>query len=290
VKRAPAWLLALVLVLAGCATVQPPRVAVEPAAPAAPPTEAEVRAIYDRGFERLMAALPAAASGSPLQALHQLKAFRAERVHWAELRGTRYVALEPGRTNDAWLVVVPPTSPLGQDMEYSLQVHATETLTALHVRQARISELWAGIFLVHELSHLLDRVFDLEPLGPTRKQYIEGEARAYNLELMAISEVAKGSLEREVDRLLAAWQPKSEREAAARVSGLTAAEVKALDDAVAGGPALSEPEAALRGGLYTIACVFRYAAVNNRGPGPVLEWLDEIYPRWDEQPAAQPAR
>jgi hypothetical protein len=290
VKRTPAWLLALLLALAGCATVQPPRETVEPTAAAGPPTEAEVRAIYDRGFERVMAALPAAPSGSPLQMLHQLNAFRAERVHWAELHGTQYLALQPGHTNDAWLVVVPPTSPLGEEMEYSLQVHATETLTALHVRQARISELWAGIFLVHELSHLMDRVFDLEPLKPTRRQYIEGEARAYNLELMAISAVARGSLEREVDRLLAAWQPKSEREAAARVSSLAAAELKALDDAVAAGPAFSEPEAALRGGLYTIACVFRYAAVNNKGPGPVLEWLDEIYPQWDKQPAPQPVR
>jgi len=57
------------------------------------------------------------------------------------------------------MVVVPPGHEVLKRMAATLEIwiEANPPLTVLLVRQERVSELWSGIVLSHELSHLMDR-------------------------------------------------------------------------------------------------------------------------------------
>lgn len=277
-KTAWVWLAAAMLVTGGCAS--------SPSAPPARPAEhgpsvnlvEAVRLAYDRGFRQLADALPQQASDSPLVKVQQVKDFRQRWVRWAALDGRAYRALEGGYTNGAWLVVVPPGHDMLAQMVATLQVRleVDPPLTVLLIRPELVSERWAGIFMVHELSHLRDRLYELEPLTPTREEFLQAEMRAYEVELLAASFLSQGEIERQMDALLVEWKPSSPEDLVERVRHISAADLSLLEAAMQGPPAASRAESTLRGGFYIMAFSLRYARTLANGQEVMLATIDRL--------------
>jgi hypothetical protein len=252
---AAAVLMAIAFLGAACTTVpRSPRS--QNAAPQSTSQVADtVRLAYNRGFERLAAKIPEQSAGSRYDRLQRLKSFREEWVRWAELKGSAYHALEGGYERGAWMVVVPPGHEVLNQMVATLEVRNefNPALTVLLVKPVSLSEPWSGIVLAHELSHLMDRVYQTEPLNPTREQFLEGELRAYEIEQLAASLLSQGELEERMDRLLASWQPSSHEEILDRFRNMPASEWDSLEAALASPAPHSEAEMKLRAGFYVIA-------------------------------------
>ena len=239
-----------------------------------------IRLAYNRGFELLAQQIPNQSADSPYARLQQLKNFRQEWVRWAELKGSSYQALESGHSRGAWMVVVPPGHEVLKRMVATLEVRieSNPPLNVLLVKPESVSELWSGIVLSHELSHLMDRVYQTEPNNPTRQQFLEGELRAYEIEQLAASLLSQGALEKQMDRLLARWRPSSHEELADLFSDMPAADWDSLEAALASPTAESEAEMKLRGGFYMIALSLRFLAAQERGRESMLAMLGGLYP------------
>jgi len=112
-----------------------------------------------------------------------------ETIRLAYNRGFELLAQQSGDSRGAWMVVVPPGHEVLKRMVATLEVRieSNPPLNVLLVKPESVSELWPGIVLSHELSHLMDRVYQTEPNNPTRQQFLEGELRAYEIEQLAAS-------------------------------------------------------------------------------------------------------
>jgi hypothetical protein len=179
------------------------------------------------------------------------------------------------------MVVVPPGHEVLKRMVATLEVRleSNPPLNVLLVKPESVSELWSGIVLSHELSHLMDRVHQTEPNNPTRQQFLEGELRAYEIEQLAANLLSQGALEKQMDRLLARWRPSSHEELAHLFSDMPAADWDSLEAALASPAAESEAEMKLRGGFYMIALSLRFLAAQERGRESMLAMLGGLYPQ-----------
>src|SRR5436189_192964 len=119
-----------------------------------------IRATYDTGFARLMAALPASArdTSSELWPVWQIGQFRTQAVAWVQMSGDRYLALSRGSRMPAWLVVVPPGSDALRRMKGTLQMDPTATILVAQIAPEQVTVTWAGVFLTHQLSLLASYV------------------------------------------------------------------------------------------------------------------------------------
>ena len=133
----------------------------------------------------------------------------------------------------------------------------------------------AGLFLTHELSHLADRVLKVEPPNPTRAQFLMGELRAYDLELMAADLVSAGRLRRGLDALLDDWQLESLERVTERCGRMEPRESASLNTAISGGDPQSAAEGRLRNGFFAAALVLRFSERNQLADGAVLNGLDK---------------
>jgi hypothetical protein len=282
-RKSFAWLvIATALFGVGCATTPTiPTLATATPARSAEEIAEAVRLSYNRGFERLALSLAEQGHDPSYARLQQVKNFRERWVRWAELDGNIYRALEGGYTGGAWITVVPPGHEVLKRMVATLQVESNPTLTVLLVKPEMITERWAGIILVHELSHLMDRLYQVEPMNPTREQFLEGELRAYEAEILAASLLTRGALERQMDMLLAQWRPASHEELIDRVRAIDPADWDKLETTMASAVPESMAEQSLRGGFYVIALSIRFAGTQPDGKKAALAAIDYLYSRYE---------
>jgi len=264
-------LIAFAVLVASCSSVRGPG-----GGAVSGDASAEFRALYDSGFNHIMAAVPDNAQSLGLSPLQGLGRFRTQRVAWAGMKGNAYYAIEPGRSDGGWLVIVPSGSDVLKSMKSTLEMDPGPTVAAVLIKQEKVSEVWAGLFLTHELSHLADRVLKVEPPNPTRAQFLMGELRAYDLELMGADLVSAGRLRQHLDAILDRWQLESVASVTERCVHLGPPELAALNDAVPGGDPQSAAEARLRGGFFAAALVLRFSERNRLPDETVLDGLDRL--------------
>lgn len=221
----------------------------------------ELRNLYDRGFDQVIGSLIEGDSAIN-RPLFELRRFRDESVGWAELRGSAFYALEDGYRSGGWLVVVPPGHDLLSRMQSTLQLDPNPQLNVILIKPERVTELWAGLFLIHELSHLADRALGAESPEPDVEEYLMGELRAFGLEMMAANGVTRGDFYRRLDRVLDEWQAGSVEEFVHRVRSMTVADVEKISAPVLSELAASDAEHRLRNGFYSAALLIRYAERN----------------------------
>lgn len=240
----------------------------------------ELRARYDKGFARVVASLPEDAESSPYGAVWLIARFKGQNVAWAGLRGNAYYAIESGPWPAGWLAVVPPGNFILSHMNSALDIDPSTTINVLRIKPDKVTELWAGLFLVHGLSHLADRVTGVEPPDATHQQYLMGELRAYNLVLLAASLVSGGVLDRHLDEVLGCWRPVSIEGLADRLQAMDSTDIAYLDSSVPAGSPESEAEATLRADFYRLTLALRYAEVHYElAIEPTLRIIDDILSR-----------
>jgi len=149
-------------------------------------TPAKVRQRYDAGYERITQYVPSHIrrdQDPDMALLSDLKSFRKDAVRWAEMDGEAIRASEGGQMGMAWLIAIPSDHRVMNEQSELLSVPLHHAIHQLRIRPEDITEEWAGIGLLHELSHLRDFVLKIEPNNPNREQYISGEDRAYSAEI-----------------------------------------------------------------------------------------------------------
>lgn len=200
--------------------VIPPITVIAPTPGPTPPTskpiespylgEEVIRDLYDKGFEFLMHGVPENPTDEDLQVLRNFQLFRQNEVMWVQLTPAgQYLALGEGTLKPAFMAVVPKEFP-GLQNKSVLGINYKNTgRPVLQVKPVPITPEWAGIFQLHELVHLIDRVKGFEPPNPTQEQYLNGEARAFSVEILGAVHMTKGEFSKAIDYVIEQYGLKS---------------------------------------------------------------------------------
>lgn len=228
---------------------------------------AEVREIYNQGFDMIMNSIPdTPPEGANFFAafLSTVKLFRKNMTRWVELQGDSYIALEDGFKNFAWLCAMPPDSQHTRDMIYTLQLDPKPENNILKIKPAAITKTWAGLGLIHELSHLFDRVLHLESPTSRGEEFFMGELRAFMAELGAANHHTKGKFSLGMGQVLDKYNISGSADLYKKIhSGDEIIFEKInehLDPIITEERALSLDERGLRNGFYQI--VLGFEAIN----------------------------
>jgi hypothetical protein len=269
--KSPLACVLVALFVTGCSAID--------AAPRTPtenePLVSQVRAAYNRGFDMVEASFLQQAKNSPYSELEKVITFRREMVRWAELRGEKFYTLESAPRNSVWLVV-PPGHHYVDEMIGALQIYAKPELKTLLIQPEKITDLWAGICLIHEISHLRDYYNGIEPINPTRKQFLECEWRAHQLEFMAANLLSKGDIQKRVDEKLARWQPHSHKELIDKFRNINGDEYMKLEEAMQSQRPMSKAEMGLREAFYLSAFMLRYASSNKLDSEAIMNMVADM--------------
>lgn len=241
------------------------------------------RAQYENGFSLVMKSLPV---DSPDETLSKLKVFKEKYVRWARVGKEEYYPLESGFKNGAWMAIIPPNHVLAQKETNTLKVDAAPNMTVLRIRPDKVTEVWAGIFLIHELTHLADLVFKVEPPNPARDQFLVGEARAYTLESRAVNLMSRGNFERQLDVTLKAWKIATPKALVGKLMTLSYEDIADLDGVIKSEIPKSNEEASLRLGFYAAALLVRYLDKTHADKDTILRSLNRLLlgAAWAEDP------
>lgn len=204
-------------------------------------------------------------SAEDTRILYELDTFRQNHVRWASLTpDSCMMADESGKIGDAWIFVVPPSHSMMQTQKatHSMNYDNAGLNPYLSILPYNMTPRWAGLGVVHELSHLRDAVLGLEPLvGRTRDQYLEGEHRAYSIERSLAFAYSEGRLQQALETLV--------REALGQGDAMTAmksfvnqrlpAISRSLDMCLEPQQPKSQSELGMRQGLYVMLLGFEIA-------------------------------
>ena len=240
---------------------------------------ARTRAVFDDAFVSLRARVPAEAARAdhPLHGLHALLAFQRERVGWLRMTATQYRSESNGDLR-SWMVVVPQDHPYRRRMRSSLEMTAEQDFFVVHIAEAEYHPAWAMLFAIHEVTHLHDRDTGIEPLDPSRREFLDAELRAYRNELQVAGLLSDGEFVRTMDALLDEWAPKSMREVDTRAHDLPDDEAARLSRTIDHADARSSTEDGLRRGFFWVALVMRHADRTGLGDEAVREVLARRMP------------
>ncbi len=230
---------------------------------------AGIRAAYDSGLAAVLAELPPSAkdSGSDVWPLWVLGQFRSTNVAWVRLDGETYRAIAYGNRMPAYLVVVPPGSPALQRMRAFLQLDANSDVLVAQMAPAQVNPIWAGVFLLHQLSLLRDIVSAGAQAERSAMDELRSDLEAADVELIAADLLTHGRFRRALDSTLAKWQPKSGADVANWARQSAPAALLRLPSGSLAVPARSDAEARLRGGVVMTSLLIRYCENAKLPPG-----------------------
>lgn len=201
--RRAIFLLAL-LVSVGCASAAKNAATLEP-----PPSSSDARisspAFYaeiQRPFAAGMLNLDLSLKKSPRQNKHEQQLLLDymrywKKLIWAELLSDgQIIARSSGEYGDGVLMIVAPNNPGLNTPGPTLSTSRARDYSVITIRPDRISEEWAAVFMMHELSHMgqFDQGRDL-PTG-------ESELMAYRLEKLTLSQLTNNHLDQFLDAAL----------------------------------------------------------------------------------------
>ncbi len=193
--------------------------------------------------------------------LRNLKDFRKTHARWAEIKGRNIRSLEDGRKNSAWMAVVSNDSEILQEQVHAALVRREpEGIMLMRILPIDFTKEWAGLIGIHELEHLENALTGKEPENPTKEQYVDGEIRAFSVEIAGADILSKGSFLRGIDAVIDGYNLSSiEDVIAANNSPTILALAKNLDRYITSSPPLSRSEAGMRLAFYLVAVGFRIA-------------------------------
>ncbi len=233
-----------------------------------------VEAVYRHAFDTLQNVLARRSdqfSVSDATLIYDLDRFRTQRVKWASLTPSGgMLAQEPGKIGDAWIFVVPPGHPMikTQTAVHSMNVDNSGLNPYLSILPYDMTEKWASMAALHELSHLRDHVLGVESFeGKTRDQYLEGEHRAYSVERALAFAYSDGRLQQTLQTVVSkALQSADPMQALnALVNHELPGISQSLDQCIDPNPPKSQGELGVRQGLYVMLLGFEIARQTAQG-------------------------
>lgn len=233
----------------------------------------KIRSIYDHGFDMIMDQI----GDSEGSQLAKLKKFKNTQINWAEIKGDNAVyPLESGYAKKAWIAVYSLDHPDARIPTSILSVDNHPTMHILRIRPQPITPEWAGVTLVHEMSHLYDRAYGVEPIRPSRYEYLGGEVRAYEAEFEILNRFTDNNYSKVAARLVKDLNINGPEDLippgiAERWANKALVE---FDKIITPKYPLSIGEEALRTGLCQFALAF--ASIESRNLDPESEWQEKI--------------
>lgn len=114
---------------------------------------------------------------------------------WCEASHGGVIARHDGVDSRVWLVMLPDNQMhlLKAGNTFQTSVDGDGTIH-INVHAVPFTPLWAGLGLVHELSHAYDYYSGIEPIHPSQDEMARGEIRAFLLEMALLDRLTAGRL------------------------------------------------------------------------------------------------
>jgi hypothetical protein len=165
--------------------------------------------LYRHAFDTMMSVITKNErhlSSEAFELLSSLDTFRREKVRWASVTPNGgIISKDSGQIGDAWVFILPKGHFLYQEQKSVHSVHIDDSglIPYLSILPQDMTAKWAMLGAVHELQHLSDIVLGVEPKrGETREQYLEGERRAYTVEIGLANAYSEGRLKAAFQQLV----------------------------------------------------------------------------------------
>lgn len=205
---------------------------------------------------------------------------------WAAIRADAVVvALTSGRTDGAWGWVFEPDHPaLARDTP-TLRTLVVDDKHVMLVRPDRMSQRWAGVFMVHEMSHVLDAWDAATGSGCST------EFNAYTVEREAFDHLTSGGFTRQLDAVIAGGQLAS-YDAVTRAAVHAEIDLRAIFDgletALGEAPSESLAEREMRDGFYLVSLADRIGETSGLGAFRRCEEMAAMINKAGKHPSQPP--
>lgn len=226
-------------------------------------SEASARETIMQGMDFILGQvrdIPREGEHPSVDLLRNLKNFRRTNLRWARLNGRNITSLETGTMTKAWMCVVPPDNEIIKEQASSFVVRQEGGITLMRALPFEYTKEWAGLISVHELEHLENIVTKKESVQATKQQYIEGEIRAFSVEMAAAEVLSRGNFFKGLDAVIDGYNLQS-LEKVTHLSGSPTVQslAKNLDRYITTDAPKCASEAGMRLAFYVVAVGFRIA-------------------------------
>lgn len=135
---------------------------------------------YKVSLDSVMQQIPEQTQGQEYFLPWQIKKLVYPHTYFGKLQpDNQMISLSSdGHTNGLWIMLIDPGNPWLEDRNVTMSVVREEHLLMVRVRPDLITDEWIGIFLMHELSHGLENMYDVNI------QSHESEYFAYLIEML----------------------------------------------------------------------------------------------------------
>jgi len=223
----------------------------------AKPSSEESLLCYQQGLAQTIPLI----KDHPDPRLQQLAAF-ASQVKWRQVSTKQEIQqLAPG---SVWFAVIDPQK---INNHYLLDIQVPWTNVA-QIKPIGVSKTWAGIFLIHETSHLYDYYGKIPHLKPSPRQIIESEVRAYQSEIKVINLVSQGKFSQKIQETLKVYGWGKEQEILRLYFTPNAPEMISIQNQLDNTTCktVSKEERMLRNVTYITALGFAWLEKNSQNP------------------------
>lgn len=231
----------------------------------------ETKKQFDEGMQRIFAGAEKGFAKSDSSAewtaalgqVERMRNFYAKDVGWGEERDGMIRSMESRGVPKSWCVALSPESPRCGPEGHILSVNKENGLLRLLIQPWQIDDRWAGLFMIHELTHM-ERMANGTYVKGGATEYANEELIAYQTEYLTAMAMTEGKLERWLDAAIATHGVTGTDDIISRVPMLTLSQDL---DALSGcKPPKNPGDASLRGGFYTVAMALRLHEKLSRDP------------------------
>jgi hypothetical protein len=213
---------------------------------------------YQGGLELAMQAVADARTrGRPLSPrLALLHDDIYPQLGWGEIRAdNKMLAITSGRTDAPWGMVVAPDHPRLAEPGPTLRTGPDGGVLIVTIRPDAMSQRWAGIFMVHELSHLADHGTASDAIG------CRAEHEAYKVEREIVNLLSDDRFDVALDTVLDDQGIRTASELQEMLASDThdrlAAAISTIERLLEESLPLSTAEREMRDGFYVMALIER---------------------------------
>lgn len=238
----------------------------------------EAARTYQQGLQQIFKDVPVNIY-DPSHRLFQLSLLKREvykRLFWGYIRAdNRMISLGAGEKSGAWAVVFSFDHPELKRRGNTLTALRLNSISHVKIRPEKVSQRWAGIFMVHEMSHLF------EYLTYGVRDQDSTEYYAYDYEKRALNYLTKNMFDNVLDRIIQEYKLQTHKSLhAMRKDNLQkfTPMLEEIESVLKEKPALSIAEREMRDGFYLMSLHLRISELNRIAPYARInksrEWLD----------------
>lgn len=220
--------------------------------------------VYENGFNKIMREVPdepSQAGELNHQLLTQIRRLKDDSMKWAYIDDSDMLrALESaGPETKAWFALyLSQRSAANKPMPPYAVTPGIQPI-AIRIQPFDVTPEWAGLFIVHEISHVLDQVRGLESDSPSTQEYLDREVVAYRYEMVAADELSKRNFTRSLHKVIKDCKFKTPAEAVGIFKNNSPCANHAfqeLSETISAERPKSEYERGLRKAFFSVALAF----------------------------------